>query len=214
MIFREIQKNNKGQNLIELVVAISIILIGVVSTLVLTVATIRGGKASEMQTIAGNLAREGIEVVKQHRYNNWLKIESNNLSFVNWDDGLYSASYENNLIVEFDPTPPASWSLNFNIDTLTRVECLLDGDNNCLLYIKDGIYSHDPTGVTTSFHRVLTINPICLKPDASEEMVSTSHDCLGVDDEKIGLQVISEVSWQERNNWTSVIFEDHIYNWK
>lgn len=209
---KTILKNNKGQNLIELVVAISIILIGVVSTLVLTVATIRGGKASEMQTIAGNLAREGIEVIKQQRYNNWLRIESNNLTFTDWDEGLYNELYENNLRVEFDPNPPATWSLDFNIDSVTRADCINNG--NCLLYIKNGIYSHDDSGDATPFHRVLTINQICLKPDATEEIVTTLHECIGADDEKIGLQVISEVSWQERSDLNSVVFEDHIYNWR
>lgn len=206
-----IKINKRGQSLIELVVAISIILIGVVSTLVLTVATIRGGKASEMQTIASNLAREGIEVVKQHRYNNWLKIESNALSFADWDQGLYDPLYSNNLRVEFNPTAPASWIMNFNIDATTVQSCLDNG--NCRIYLKNNIYNHDQTGSATPFYRVVTINPICLGSGGIEKVVKNTYQC-AVDEEKIGVQVISDVRWQDRGNWTSIMLEDHLYNWK
>ena len=203
-------KNNKGQSLIELVVAISIILIGVVSTLVLTVSTIRGGRASEMQTIATNLAREGVEVVKQHRYNNWLRIESNDLSFLDWDEGLPSEFDGNNLRVEFDPAL-LTWNLDYGIDSVTSQACSQNG--NCLLYLNNGVYSHIPVGVVTPFYRMVTVNPICKRSDGFEYFKSGTYIC-NVDDKKVGLQIISEVRWQERNNWDSVIFEDHIYNWK
>ncbi|MFA6271801.1 MAG: hypothetical protein WC693_01665 [Patescibacteria group bacterium] len=211
MLFRRITKNNIGQSLIELVVAVSIILIGVVSTLVLTVTTIRGGKASKMQAVAGNLAREGIEVVKQQRYNNWLKIESNNLSFVDWDQGLYNDLYENVLTVEFNSSTPA-WNLNFNIQATTTQECIDDPNSKCLLYLKNGIYSHDSTGIATPFYRVVTINSICKKASDGIEEFRTYWDC-GTD-EKVGVQVISNVFWKEKGSWNSVMLEDHLYNWK
>jgi type II secretory pathway pseudopilin PulG len=210
MLLKTIQ-NNKGQSLIELVVAISIILIGVVSTLVLTVATIRGGKASEMQTIASNLAREGIEVIKQHRYNNWLKIESNAISFQEWDEGLYNPVYSNYLTVDFNPVTPATWNLDFNIEATTVQNCLDNG--NCRLYLNNGIYSHNQTGTATPFYRIITINPICLGVSGDEKIVKNSYQC-AVNEEKIGVQVISDVRWRERGSWASVMLEDHLYNWK
>ncbi|MBU2229234.1 prepilin-type N-terminal cleavage/methylation domain-containing protein [Patescibacteria group bacterium] len=213
MLSKRILKNNKGQSLIELVVAISIILIGVVSTLVLTMATIRGGKASEMQTIASNLAREGIEAVKQHRYNNWLRIESNDLSFIDWDDGLYAIDNLSNIArADFDPATSPNWKINFPADSSTPNICI--SNDNCLLYFQNGIYSHVLSGVPSPFYRVITINPICM--ESGIEIIRTdSAKCKTTDgEEKIGLQVISDVRWRIRNSWNSVVFEDHLYNWK
>ncbi|MBU0613035.1 hypothetical protein KKB10_03375 [Patescibacteria group bacterium] len=213
MLSKRILKNNKGQNLIELVVAISIILIGVVSTLVLTMATIRGGKASEMQTIASNLAREGIEAAKQQRYNNWLRIESNDLSFIDWDDGLYSIDNSSNIArADFNPASSPNWEINFAVDASASDICI--SNEECLLYFQNGIYSHNSSGVPSSFYRVITINPICIK--SGIEIIRTdSAQCIISDgEEKIGLQVISDVRWRIRNSWNSVVFEDHLYNWK
>ena len=102
---------SSGQSLIELVVAISVILIGVVSTLVLSLTTIRGGKASEMQVVATNLAREGIEVVRQKRDSNWLEIESSSLPSSQWDQGLKNGN-DYTAIARFDAST-SSWTLDY-----------------------------------------------------------------------------------------------------
>ena len=189
----------QGQTLVELVVAISIILIGVVSALVLTTATIRGGKESGMQVSAANLAREGVEVVRQKRDSNWLKVESNALPFSQWDDGLKNEK-DYTAIAEFDVST-LEWTLDYN--AVTSIE-----DDSCLLYFQDGIYSHDDTGDASPFYRLIQTNELC----SNEDIKASSEACDS--GEKIGIQVLSEVRWRLRNSWQSMVFEDHLYNWK
>ncbi|MFA6391824.1 MAG: prepilin-type N-terminal cleavage/methylation domain-containing protein [Patescibacteria group bacterium] len=221
MIIKRITKNNKGQSLIELVVAISIILVGVISTLVLTMATIRGGTASEMQTIAGNLAREGMEVVKQQRYNNWLKIESNSLDFTAWDTGLNDVTPSYVYLARFNPNvTPASWSLDSNGEDTTADPCITS--ERCRIYLENGIYRHKLSGETidvtlaTPFSRTIIIKSICQKSDGAVENYREEAVCLA-DEIKVGVQVLINVVWQERgstNTTNSVTLEDHLYNWK
>lgn len=205
----------KGQTLVELVVAISIILIGVVSALVLTMVTIRGGKESGMQVTAANLAREGVEVVRQKRDSNWLKIESNTLSFSQWDDGLKNEGNDYTTIALFVESSHG-WTLDYNAGT--SIEECADNDS-CRLYFQNGIYSHDPGGEASPYYRLIQTNEVCLglvEGQWTEQIVSSGNNCglLGESWEKIGIQVLSEVRWRVKNSWQSLVFEDHLYNWK
>jgi len=56
----------------------------------------------------------------------------------------------------------------------------------------DGLYSYDPTGTQTIFKRRITIT----KPSGVE------------------LQVVSEVTWQDRRGSKNVTVEDHLFDWK
>lgn len=205
--------------MIELVVAISVILIGVVSTLVLTTTTIRGGTASKMQVIAANLAREGIEVARMQRDNNWLAIESNDLAPYQWDSGLKNGT-DYTAIAVFDPDSDPPWSLDYALGDESLDVCINDLDRNCQLYFQDGIYSHDSSGEPTPYYRLIQTYEICYDPDSppfEPQFGTAADDCtdlIGEDYEKIGIQVLSQVRWQEKNNWQDLVFEDHLYNWK
>ena len=91
-----------GQGLLEMVFAIGILLIVVAAILALTTSNIVGQKESEFQIVANNLAREGIEVVRNIRDSNWLGGQA-------WDQGLVG----NIAIAEFNPANN-SWQLDFD----------------------------------------------------------------------------------------------------
>lgn len=212
MLLVKLKSNSlKGQTLIELVVAISVILVGVVSTLVLTIATIKGGKATKTQVIAANLAREGIEVVRMVRDSNWLKIESNAGQPSEWDANLkIGTDYISIPVFEIGRDP--LWVLDFNITTMD--DCITDGSDSCRIYFKDGIYAQFEVGVphpdwiATEYYRVITTNEIC-----EGGAIKTSGDYCN-DNPKVGIQALSEVRWQERGNWRTYLLEDHIFNWR
>ena len=70
-----------GFTLIEVVIALSVVVTGVVAGLTLTTYNLNTVVASDRRLIAANFAREGIEVVRQVRDSHWL----NNRP---WDEGI------------------------------------------------------------------------------------------------------------------------------
>ena len=187
---KKIKKAKTGQSLLEMIFAISILLIVVSAVLALTTANIFGQRESEVQIIANNLAREGIEVVRNIRDSNWLEGQ-------NWDFGLEGSG---KAILDYN-----SRQLNFN-------NCVDD-----LLYFDENIYRH--TGSKQSlFHRCLTLENIChcFDPDqcslvGAEEIKASACSS---SEQKVGLKVRSEVNWFDKNGKRKVTLEDLIYDWK
>ncbi len=67
----------RGQGLLETIVALGVILAGTIGTISLLIATMNAGRASVNTEIATNLAREAVEVARNIRDSNWLKIQAN-----------------------------------------------------------------------------------------------------------------------------------------
>ncbi|PIY97029.1 MAG: hypothetical protein COY66_01690 [Candidatus Kerfeldbacteria bacterium CG_4_10_14_0_8_um_filter_42_10] len=203
--------NSKAQSMIELVVAVSVILVGVVSTLVLTMATIRGGKASKQQVIAASLGREGAEVARMTRDNNWLSIEASKTRPSSWDDNL-GLSDDHTAIAIFNATN-ITWTLDYENGTDFST-CLQD--EKCRIFFKDGLYAQfaDPANrplgwEPTEYYRLISTLEIC----ADYQSIPSDEFCPPANP-KIGINVKSETRWFEKNNWRTLIFEDHLYNWK
>lgn len=206
--------DRSGQAMLEMVVAISVILVGVVSTLTLTIATISGGKISKMQVTASNLAREGIEIVRNLRDQNALKIEANELDYTLWQDGLWDS-----ITHAAKASATGDWSLEFINKTLAQ--CTANDD--CRLYLSDNnFYSHTKTGnQPTPYWRLVLLHPICLNPNDgtynNEEILESGNDCkakYGNDYSQVGIQIKSQVQWKEKGRVHTTSLEDRIYNWK
>lgn len=202
-------KNRSGQIMLEMIVAISIILVGVVSTLTLAMTSIRGGSISKMQVTASNLAREGAEITRNLRDSNNLAIEANEEGYT-WDQGLegHSSQHAARLILD-DST--MTWSL----DPLNgNVEDCLKEDGDCQLYVKNGLYQHDDLkeGTPVPYYRLIYLHLICIDENYIESIVKSGNNCGSK--EKAGIQVISEVRWTERGHVHSAALEDRIYNWR
>lgn len=135
---------NKGQGLLETIVAIGIILTGLVSSLTLVIFTLSASRQSADAIIASNLAWEGIEVVRNIR-------DSNYLAGVSWDAGLAGA--DTTAIAVFDE-PTASWALNFTPNFLD--------DTAARMFRSSGVYLQNvstPPGLATDFFRLIIIDP-------------------------------------------------------
>lgn len=102
----------KGQSLLETVIAVGIILAGIVPLVALTTMTAKAGRSALETTIASQLAREGIEVVRNKRDSNWKQD-------LEWDNGLGRGRY----VVEFTPES-LSWTwreVEVNCDRLLPI---------------------------------------------------------------------------------------------
>ena len=184
----KIKQYNQGQGLLETVFAIGILMIVVAAILALTSANVAGQRESEVQIIANNLAREGIEVVRNTRDSNWL-------AGIAWDDGLDG---DGTAVPKFNYTAN-TWQLEFAPDDPTKI------------YMTPvGVYNQNSIGNPTMYSRLLTFQDICLDTDGSE---SISSNCTGAE-KKIGLKVEALVEWTEKNNTRKIILEDLLYAWK
>ena len=110
---RKAPASRRGQSLIEVIVASAVIMTAVSAALTLVSSSINAEKNSEAQITAGNLAREGIEVVRSIRDSNWLA----GASFDTGLTGITARDYTG--VPVFDPNAN-SWSFNFYPNNITN----------------------------------------------------------------------------------------------
>lgn len=193
-------KNQSGQSLVEMIVALAIILTGLIGALTLTISNLSASGEAGTRVVATNLAREGIDVVRNIRDTNWLKNSP-------WDDLLHDAA-DHTAIAVFNPAADPAWQLNFTPSAIDEAaaKLYLSADN---LYLQN---IPSPGGTETLYSRLLTLDPICLNLVTKIESI-TGGACVG-GEEKIGIRVKTEVAWTESGRSHSIILEDKLYNWR
>ena len=184
--------NNRGQRLLEAIFAIGLLLIAVSAVLGLAIANSAGQSASELQLVANNLAREGIEVVRNARDTNWLAGQA-------WDTGLVG---DGTAIPNFDKNTN-TWTLDFAFNQPT------------IIYLAGGVYSHSGSGQPTIYRRLLTLRNVCRETSGvniGAESVAAGISCTsGI---KVGIKIESKVNWVERGRDHSITLASLIYAWK
>ena len=86
----------KGFTLVELIIALGVFSAGIMAAFTLALAGLNISKDNYARIQAANLAREGIELVRNQRDSNWLKIDANedcdegtdDLEFCDWNENL------------------------------------------------------------------------------------------------------------------------------
>jgi len=191
--------NNKGQGLVELIIAIAVIEIGIFSVWSLFLINFNAEREAEMRIVGTNLAREGVEVIKNIRDSNWLKNSNNELTNGNiwpWDEKLAAGDYA----VNYDSAEPKQ----VNLAALYRNS--------------DGFFTNIEAGeATTPYQRKITLKDICcvdgddnFQCDSNEYYVDDLDNC----PLKIGINVVSEVTWQISGRSRRTVVEDNLYNWR
>ncbi len=207
-----------GQSMIEAIVALGILMTAVSAALTLVTAAVRANKESENGIVAANLAREAIEVARGLRDSNWL-------SDVPWDTGLYNAANPNDCtaIPVFDPSKQdiGFWQLDFSVDALTDATARVfrvSGSSDPLkppgVFLQTAATSGDmaPTG----FARLLTLKSICRDKStpATDTSVNIRCACLAGVETKIGVQAVADILWAGRGGARSLRLEETFYNWR
>lgn len=118
----------KGFTLIEVIVAISIFLIGIVGVYAVIPRIIAIGQANTLRFMASQLGREGIEIVRNIRDANWLVGDD-------FDEGL----------------DDGVWRVQYNKDFL------LSASDESLKVDGNGFYNYD-SGSLTNFKRKVTLS--------------------------------------------------------
>ncbi len=223
------KSNQQGVTLLEAVVAIFVLLIGLMSAVVLILSSIISAGKTKNELIAANIAREAIEVIRAQRDSNWLEINTG-VSDVEWDAGLYNDNggvtlpiYEAVLTIDdAPPVPTLEWSIGYAdnpADTFDMNSPEVDVYYNIWAGSGDKVYNQYlvPPGATeikTDFKRLVTTKPICYD-GVDEAIINTGLDCEAAGEgNKIGIQILVNIQWNEKDKIRSYTQEDRIYNWK
>lgn len=182
--------NNKGQTLLEVMLAIGIMVFGVISIISLSITSSVMARRTSKELVATQLAREGVEAVHNIRDSNWLAIDDGEA--VSWNTNLYNTILPTDYttVPVFNSTGAAGgvWSINnWAVNNPTKI-CL----NSSHIYIQRLNNNPCPPGFTeTPYRRLLTITPIT-----------------------DGLNVKCKVIWNDGGKDYSKIMEENIYDWK
>ncbi|MDD5535412.1 MAG: prepilin-type N-terminal cleavage/methylation domain-containing protein [Candidatus Pacebacteria bacterium] len=139
--------SKKGFTLVEALIAMSVLIIGIFSGFVLVTRALYNAAVIQDRLTASFLAQEGVELVRQIRDTNFIKILDNESD--NWRDGLEDGNY----IVEAKIRDGSSISL-VPIEEGREAPNLLYNDD-----VDQRIYNHS-IGEETVFNRKIKISSI------------------------------------------------------
>ena len=189
------KRYKSGFTLVEALVALSILIVGIISGFILVTKALYDVTIIQDRLIASFLAQEGLEVVRQIRDTNYLKTLDG--TSTDWDDNLKT---------------DGDYLVSANIQTGTVILPLppWQQDKGLYYHCSSGLYTYDDTG---------NVNLTCEHTDdviltTFKRKINISH----VSPDEIRVQSIIE--WKSRN----IIFEvgigkggikaeDHLFNW-
>src|SRR3989344_4780724 len=191
-------KSGAGFTLIEGIIASGIISTALIVGLALAYSNLIAAQANSDRIIAGNLAREALEVVRNIRDSNWLRFQANadkdnnavnGIQFYSWDDFFdgwpnYNAAtctngdcgnYFDVILSDVNFSNPNAY--NYSLRKVTSVNrdaltCLQDtGQPSCRVHMQGTTYfqAAAPSGAATSYVRRVVLKPICW--DGTNEIV-------------------------------------------
>ena len=192
--------------MIELIVALFILILGVTSLVSLNITTVKTGAENKDQILASNLAREGVEIVRNIRDSNWLAGK-------NFAAGLSSGNdYTGTIFYTFAPVFEMVFTANsFEDDPLVSTP----------IYIYNNFF-YQPYPLLfvgsekTKFKRLITLDRICRNNTTDIETIRESgFSCDSATETLAGIRVYSDVQW---TNTAGVIrtvrLEDKLYDWR
>ncbi len=208
-----------GQTLVEVLLALTIIIVGIVSLVSALINTQSSATASIEGAVATQLGKEAIEAARFVRDSNWLERENGQTA--NFNDGLESATEANDYtgVYLWNPTktdPNQAVVFDYTADA--------SSSSNAIVYQNSsGLYRQFTTapGVTwtpTLYQRYVTLFPICSSDGGQTEQYVTADgtDCATSypGTTQIGVDVLVTVSWTSRGTAHSRDLETRLYDWK
>lgn len=211
-----------GFTLIETLISIVVFTIGIFAALGLSVSNYNDSQDNLDRIIATNLAREGIELIKNVRDSNWLKVDANDTaacggSACTWNYGLNGTT--DYVVISYASTTP-----NFlPACTLGTLNCVKNSAATRLSINSTSYYVHSPDN-PSKYSRAIKLEKICLESDGEipvgtdpqnfEYLRSMSQDCnASVGDSQIGLKLTSHVQWEDSST-KYIEIVDTLYNWR
>lgn len=184
----------RGFTLLEVIIAVSLIMIGLTATLFLITKTVSQMSVFPSELIAAYLTQEGIEIVRNIRDTNWLeqKVDLSNP----WDEGLVppdidcsvtSCRADYTATTTTNPPHPTFSTVGGGIVATLKFDS------------SSGFYNYT-SGDLSKFARSIKIVPVDLD--------------LPLDGVNDVLEVTVTVTWSEKGEPYSHTAQEKLYNWK
>lgn len=196
-----------GETLLEIMIALGIaavVLISVFSMLSITIST---NVNVENRIIALNLAREGIEVVRNVRDTNWLRFSgSRRENWMCYDVMNGVCRYRVRPNEEYFVVDPAdaqplqkifgSVPLNINISS--------SSNENFRLQLYNGLYQHNVSGTNTDFYRQIILR------EESDDTCDCTPNCQSC--EQVRVKAVAKIQWREDKKIRNLELESYLYD--
>ena len=195
----------RGQSFIEAMVAITIIITAISSSLALIQSSITASRIGGLQVVAANLAREGIEVIRAMRDTNWLQGRS-------FQVGLVDAGGEKVTRPFLDQEDGES--------TLAFGGTTISDDSSRVYVMPDGLFRQadsQPSGSTVSpYNRIAVLDHICrMDATGAERIVDGTATCTAGTETLVGLAVTVTVRWMGvGGRYQTLVASEHLYDWR
>jgi|SRR3989338_7380480 len=172
----QFSRKKGGFTLVETLVAISIFTISILGLMSVLASGISNTNYAKTKMVASYLAQEGIEYMRNMRDTYVLNTEVSGNSWAGFKAKL-------------NPCNPSN-GCRFNTIFPYNVS-VCNNPNDCKLYIENGTYSTNPSGVDSGFTRKIWMNTI--SPDE--------------------VKIHSTVSWTQGSGSHYVTFSENLFNW-
>jgi type II secretory pathway pseudopilin PulG len=224
-------KKNRGESLTEVLVAIGILSIVLVASLVLVNRGTSTNVSVKNKIIAINIAREGIEAIRNIRDTNWLKHSGDRrnkwlcldtVDITTTPDTINDCTNTGNEITEGKYTVNFNEDLNLFFATKETVNDVLDLSNSVHDFSNYKLYKNNTTArythevsneagnpnTKTIFYRQLILVP-GMPPECDDKTAGDNYQC----DNGSRLHIISRVQWKESNLIGTVVMETYLYDY-
>lgn len=208
-----------GQTLVEVLLAITVIVIGMVS-LVSALINIQASATNSLEeAIAVQLGREVVEGARFIRDSNWLERE-NGLGSA-FSDGLSSSTEADDYTGVYLWNPPQTdpnlaISFSFTADTSSDTQTIVY--RNLAGLYRQFTTTPGATWQSTIYQRYVTLYPICSSDGGVTEQVVTmdTRNCSSeyAGTTQIGVQVQVTIQWTSRGNTHTRTVEERLYDWR
>ncbi len=208
-----LNKTNSGQSLIEALIAITVLVVGIISLISLLMNARSTAREVEKETIATQLGAEVMEAARFVRDSNWLRREDGD-GTAEYYDGLRDGTLYNGYYT-WDPTsadPGTAIMFRFTSGgpTTDQEKIWIDGSD----YYRQHQIPGSILGWTESgFERIVSTYPICYATGVGEYLITADGDTCASDTE-IGIQVRVQITWTIAGDEHVRIFEERLYDWK
>lgn len=170
-----IHSNQKWFSIIEVLIGIMIFSLGLVSIFMLILSALRMNEYSKNSIIASNLAREGIEVIRNIRDNNYTDLRSWNT--FPWSD--MNARFATGVYYTLENIPSTEIGVEIKkIDNFAEGKSALkDKMKNYQLFLTpENTYTYDnrPPNTPTHFYRYVTFSDVITPTGAEPEALKVT----------------------------------------
>ncbi len=204
-----------GQTLVEVLLSLAIILVGLLSLTSALINTQLTASTAVEESVAIQLAREGVEAARFIRDRNWLEREDG--LGTSYNDDLHSSSDPDDYTAIYTWNPPqADPSAAIAFDFVPDVS----STSTTVYQSAVGLYRQSTNTTLTAawtptiYSRFVTLYPIC-SSDAGLTETVIANDALNCGTmPEIGVQAEVTVTWSSRGTSHTRVITEQLYDWR